>query len=115
MIFLPRTFDVRSDGTVGVKTMLLTFKFKDVARAYQAGIFSIEEFLRPKFNFATSFSEAHTVVVRQRNGKWDVTCSPADTEEFIAALEKVTSVLELERSESSDCEETGLKTDLSTL
>lgn len=98
MMVLPRTVDVRSNGVVGVKTSLMTYKFTDVVRAYEIG-WSTEELLRPRFKFATDFSKR--VSVRRRNGKWDILVSPVDIEEFIAAVNNNST------SEDQD-EETGL-------
>jgi hypothetical protein len=97
MVVLPRKVDVRSNGSIGVKTSLITYQFSGVVRAYQAGM-GRDDFLRPRLKFATAFGPPHLVVVRRRHGKWDVVVSPSDPEGFILALERVVS----QREEGSD-------------
>mmetsp|Transcript_60908 Transcript_60908/g.149127 ORF Transcript_60908/g.149127 Transcript_60908/m.149127 type:complete len:345 (-) Transcript_60908:34-1068(-) len=53
MAVLPKQIDVRSNGTVTIKTFLLTFHFDSIVRAYQAGL-GREDFLRPRLKFATT-------------------------------------------------------------
>ena len=53
MAILPKQIDVRSNGTVTIKTFLLTFHFDSIVRAYQAGL-GREDFLRPRLKFATT-------------------------------------------------------------
>jgi hypothetical protein len=90
MVVFPRKVDVRSNGSIGVKTFLITYQFSGVVRAYQAGM-GRDDFLRPRLKFATAFGPPHLVVVRRRHGKWDVVVSPSDPEGFILALERVVS------------------------
>jgi hypothetical protein len=110
MVVLPRQVDVRSNGSIGIKTFLITYRFKGVVRAYQAGM-GREDFLRPRLKFATSFFPPHRVVIRRRGGKWDLVVSPSDPEEFIQAVENV--VFELEQQEQDESNREG-KPDLST-
>jgi hypothetical protein len=112
MMVLPRTLDVRSDGSVGVKTSLMTYKFTDVVRAYEAPGYSIDDPLRPVIKFATDFKRPHTVAVRRRNGKWDLLVSPADVEDFIAAVNGAAA--DQDQNEATlTTDETGLRQDLS--
>lgn len=87
MIVLPKQVDVRSNGSVAIKSFLLTYHIDGVVRAYQAGI-GREEFWRPRITFATRLGEGR-VVIRRRHGKWDVVVSPEDPEGFIQAVEEV--------------------------
>ena len=86
MAILPRQIDVRSNGTVGIKTALLTFHIDGVVRAYQAGI-GREDFLRPRVKFGTSMEGR--VILRRNHGKWDVVVSPEDVEGFLMAVEEM--------------------------
>ena len=96
MVILPRRVDVRSNGSIGVKTFLITYLFGDVVRGYQAGM-GREDYLRPRFKFATTFFPPHRVVIRRRGGKWDLIITPSEPEEFLKALEEVVSKLEQEQ------------------
>ena len=94
MVILPKQVDVRSNGSIGIKTFLVTFQFPSVARAYKSEpvLFQREDFQRPRLKF-----ESHPwskVVVLRRHGKWDVTVSPKDPQGFIEAIEKVVNELE---------------------
>jgi hypothetical protein len=92
MAVLPRQVDVRSNGTIGVKTALFTYIFTGVCRAYEAGI-GREDFLRPRLKFAASFT-GNRVVVRRRHGKWDIVVTPTDPQGFVQAVEQVVGQLE---------------------
>ena len=89
---LPRKVDIRSNGVVGVKTFLVTYRFSDVVRVYEADM-GRDDLLRPRIKFATTFSTPHRLVV-ERNGKWDLVITPSDPQGFIQAVERVTSKLE---------------------
>lgn len=110
-LILPRRVDVRSNGSIGIKTFLMTYRFKDAVRAYQAGL-GREDFLRPRLKFASSFFPPHRVVIRRRGGKWDLLVSPSEPEEFIKAVEDVVSKLEQEHQTENASKEEG-KPDLS--
>ncbi|KAG7350530.1 hypothetical protein IV203_009890 [Nitzschia inconspicua] len=86
MAILPKQVDVRSTGTVGIKTFLLTFHIDGIVRAYQAGL-GREDFLRPRIRFGTSIQDR--VVLRRNHGKWDVVVSPHDVEGFLKAVEEM--------------------------
>eukprot|EP00980_Cylindrotheca_fusiformis_P030599 scaffold25087_cov201-Cylindrotheca_fusiformis.AAC.2 len=83
LMVLPRSVDVRSDGTVGIKTTMMTYKFSHVVRAYQASN-PMEGLGRLRIKFATDFQ--NRVALRRSHGKWDVFVSPVDLAEFIAAV-----------------------------
>mmetsp|Transcript_11435 Transcript_11435/g.26862 ORF Transcript_11435/g.26862 Transcript_11435/m.26862 type:complete len:252 (+) Transcript_11435:330-1085(+) len=91
MAVLPRQLDVRSNGTVAIKTCLLTFHIDEIARAYRGC--NIESdydfFLRPRLRFATSLDRDAAVVIRRHQGKWDVVLTPQDPEGFVHAVEEV--------------------------
>lgn len=97
MAILPKQIDVRSNGTVGIKTFLLTFHIDGVVRAYQAGI-GREDFLRPRIKFGTSFEGR--VILRRNHGKWDVVVTPEDVEGFLKAVEQM---IKEHSDETSDC------------
>jgi hypothetical protein len=86
MAVLPKQVDVRTNGTVAVKTFLLTFHIDGIVRAYQAGV-GREDFLRPRIRFSTSFQDR--VVIRRNHGKWDVVVTPEDPVGFINAVERM--------------------------
>jgi hypothetical protein len=87
MAILPKQIDVRCNGTVGIKTFLLTFHIDDVVRAYQAGI-GREDFLRPRIRFGTSGFDGR-VVLRRSHGKWDVVVSPKDIDGFLKSVDEM--------------------------
>ena len=91
MAVLPRQVDVRSNGTVAIKTCLLTFFIDDIARAYQGCSIesSYDSLLRPRVNLATSLDRDGAVVIRRHHGKWDVVVTPEDPVGFIHAVEKM--------------------------
>lgn len=91
MAVLPRQVDVRSSGTVAIKTCLLTFHIDDIARAY-CGYNTESEYdscFRPRVKFATSLNKDGAVVIRRHHGKWDVIVTPQDPEGFVHAVEEV--------------------------
>lgn len=90
LLVLPKSVDVRSNGVVGVRTLLMTYKFKDIVRAYQSD-FSADELFMPRIKFATSWQAPHRVVLCRKNGKWDVLVSPVDVDEFLDAINSITS------------------------
>jgi len=89
MAILPRQVDVRSNGTVAIKTCLLTFHIDDIARAYRGCNIdsNYDSLLRPRVRFATSFDRDGAVVIRRHHGKWDVVVTPQDPEGFVHAVE----------------------------
>jgi hypothetical protein len=104
MAILPRQVDVRSNGSIGVKTALYTYIFTGVCRAYEAGI-GREDFVRPRLKFGASLT-ANRVVVRRRHGKSDLVVTPSDPQGFVQAVEQVVGQLEAlneeERVEAGD-------------
>lgn len=91
MAVLPRQIDVRSNGTVGIKTCLLTFFIDDIARAYRGCNIesNFDNVLRPRQMLATSLDRDGAVVIRRHHGKWDVVVTPADPEGFVHAVEEM--------------------------
>lgn len=89
MAVIPRKVDVRSNGTVAVKTCLLTFFIDDIAGAYRGSNNAeyIRHILRPHFLLITSVDRNDIVVIRRKHEKWDVTVSPEDVDGFLEALE----------------------------
>jgi hypothetical protein len=66
MVVFPRKVDVRLNGSIGVKTFLITYQFSGVVRAYQAGMGCYNFFASPfKVCHATAFGPPHLVVVRR--------------------------------------------------
>jgi hypothetical protein len=91
MFILPVSVEVRSDASIGVKTLVLTYSFIEATRAYRAD--SIwEGVLRPRIKFATSLDSR--VIVRRKHGWWDLALSPHDADGFIRALADVAQQLE---------------------
>mmetsp|Transcript_10930 Transcript_10930/g.26444 ORF Transcript_10930/g.26444 Transcript_10930/m.26444 type:complete len:188 (-) Transcript_10930:1914-2477(-) len=88
LLVLPKSVDVRSDGTIGIKTLVTTWKFNDVTRAYESS-FSPDELMMPRIKFATSWTPPHRVILCRKNGKWDVLVSPVDAKEFVEAVNKL--------------------------
>ena len=87
MAILPRKVDVRSNGTVAIKTCLLTFFIDDISRAIQCDNISGSDLWRPTLLLATSWNKKGAVLLRRRHGKWDVVVSPVDPFDFCEALE----------------------------
>lgn len=90
MLILPKQVDVRSDGSVGIKTALTTFVFGDIVRAYATEGTASYTFQQPKWKFATTVMCERIVIKRGRANKhqWDVIVSPVDRQGFLRALEE---------------------------
>jgi len=88
MLVLPKHLDVHSDGVIAVKTILTTWKFADVSRAYESS-FSPDELMMPRIKFATAWKSPHRVILCRKHGKWDVIVSPVDAKEFVEAVNKL--------------------------
>ncbi|CAJ1965213.1 unnamed protein product [Cylindrotheca closterium] len=99
MLVLPKTVDVRSDGVIGIKTMLTTWKFTDVTRAYESS-FSPDELMMPRIKFATTWKPPHRVILCRKNGKWDVLVSPEDAKEFVEAVNNLVGSEEVVNAET---------------
>jgi len=101
MAVLPRQVDVRSNGTVGIKTCLLTFFIDDIARAYRGCNIesNFDNLLRPRVMLATSLDQDGAVVIRRHHGKWDVIVTPEDPEGFVHAVEEMVRQKEDEHSD----------------
>lgn len=97
MMILPKQIDVRTNGSVGIKTFLMTYQFTGACRAYVAGP-GREDFVRPRLRFATDMNQR--VVVRRKNGMWDLVLSPTDADAFVNALDRI--ITNLEKLEDDD-------------
>lgn len=91
-LVLPHSLQVRSDASLGVRTLFVTWWFSDVIEAAVNSPFA-EHCRRPRYKFATSLFRDR-VLVRRRRGRWDVLVSPRDTEAFIQAITSVSSELD---------------------
>lgn len=91
MAVLPRQVDVRSNGTVAIKTCLLTFFIDDIARAYRGCNIesNYDSLLKPRLMLSTSLDRDGAVVIRRHHGKWDVVVTPEDPEGFVHAVEEM--------------------------
>jgi hypothetical protein len=87
VLVLPRRFEVASDASVNVVTFVkIKWNFQNITAAYDnQTIFS--EWWRPKIKFACDFDKR--VVVRRKNGAWDLLVSPKDPAGFVEAVYKV--------------------------
>jgi hypothetical protein len=97
VVVFPRSFEVRSDASIGVTTLFITYSFVDAVRGYKVDgiLFDNNKGIllsRQRVKFATSLD--HRVLVRRRTGLWDLLVSPHDDEGFIGAIEDVTQRLE---------------------
>ena len=111
MAILPRQVDVRSNGSIGVKTALFTYVFTGVCRAYETGI-GREDFVRYRLKFGASLT-TNRVVVRRRHGKLDLLVTPSDPQGFVQAVEQV--VGQLEALNEEEYLEAGDKPDLAAV
>ena len=87
-LVLPRRFEVVSNASVNVVTFNPFFKwnFKNVTAAYEnQSIWA--EWNRPKFKFAVDLHKR--VVVRRKNGRWDLLVSPKDPAGFVEEVWRV--------------------------
>ena len=91
---LPTRFDVLSNGSIAVKTLPLAYKFGHVTAAYENPPL-LEGWSRPRIKFATNFH--NRVIVRRKQGGWDVLVSPKDPEGFTSAVWKVAAEIEADQ------------------
>lgn len=91
-LVLPRAFQVVSDASINVVSVLgVKWNFSSITAAYKLdSLFS--EWTRPKFKFATDLH--NRVVVRRKNGGWDVLLSPKDADGFERAVWNVAGNVE---------------------
>ena len=92
LLFLPKQLDIRSNGSIGIKTTLVTYQFGDICHAHLTS-FGRETSCAP-LQFATCFSSQ--MVIRRRSGKCKVVISPLQAEEFLQTLQSVIPELEME-------------------
>ena len=86
-LVLPHSLQVRSDSSLGIRTLFVTWWFSEVTEAVVNPPFS-EHCRRPRYKFATALFR-HRVVVRRRKGHWDVLVSPRDVDAFIQAIARL--------------------------
>ena len=100
LTFLPRHVDVRSTGTVALKTSILTFQFDAIDRAtYNDGIKEGDDAPPPdgwawsgwalrRIRCATSLCGGTQVLLQRTpsSAKWDVLLTPQDPDGFMAAV-----------------------------
>jgi hypothetical protein len=87
LLVMPKEFEVMSDASINVVTFVtIKWNFGNVTAAYD-GEHSPSHWYRPKIKFATTCG--NHVVVRRRNGGWDLLLSPDDPEQFIKAVFQV--------------------------
>jgi hypothetical protein len=91
MVVLPKQIDVRSNGTVGIKTFLMTFHIDDIVHAYDlgTGVVRSTTWTCRNQSYVTQFGDGGRVVLRRRHGKGDVSVTPIDPMGFICAIEEV--------------------------
>lgn len=91
-LVLPRAFDVVSDASMNVTTIFgIKWNFTSITASYKLdSLFS--EWTRPKFKFATDLR--NRVVVRRKNGRWDVLVSPKDADGFVQAVWSIAGEVE---------------------
>lgn len=99
IFILPTKFEVRSDASIGVATLFITYSFVDAVRAYAAGGM-FEGALRPRIKFATALDKR--VVVQRKNGLWDLLLSPSDVDGFVKAVNDASQHLELGDTEQKE-------------
>eukprot|EP00540_Astrosyne_radiata_P005673 CAMPEP_0116857424 /NCGR_PEP_ID=MMETSP0418-20121206/20536_1 /TAXON_ID=1158023 /ORGANISM="Astrosyne radiata, Strain 13vi08-1A" /LENGTH=84 /DNA_ID=CAMNT_0004491087 /DNA_START=40 /DNA_END=291 /DNA_ORIENTATION=- len=76
LMALPTAFEVRSDGSIGVVMVLLTYTFPDVVRAYQLENLCDAAF-RPRMKFLTDLDSR---VCIERSRCCDLLVSPKDVD-----------------------------------
>lgn len=88
-LVLPTSLQVRSDGSIGVKTIFhITWYFSEVTAAEVETSLCSDRCGRPRFKFATSLTSNRVLVLRRR-GKWDILVSPRDVGGFVEAVQTV--------------------------
>ena len=91
LFILPFRVSVKSDGSICVRVLPMTYTFAGTVRAYQSpGIW--EDAFLPRLKFATN--ESRRVVILRRKGMWDLTVSPTKPQEFVDAVSNVMTALE---------------------
>ena len=90
-LVLPHSLQVRSDSSIGIRTLFVTWWFSDVAEAIENRPFT-EHCRRPRYKFATALF-SNRVLIRRRRGHWDVLVSPREVDAFIQAISRVSSEL----------------------
>jgi len=83
-LVLPRRFEVVSDASINVITFLSKkWNFTKICAAYDKQS-PFAEWHRPKFKFAVNWH--NRVIVRRKNGAWDLLVSPSDPAGFVVAV-----------------------------
>lgn len=99
MMVLPKQLSIRSNGSLGVKTSLLTYEFADVCHLYQAEDV-VPNFMGKSYRLGTSLGSP-PMVLRRRN-LWDVVVTPVNATEFLQSFESVLTRLEIQRASSKN-------------
>mmetsp|Transcript_11700 Transcript_11700/g.27073 ORF Transcript_11700/g.27073 Transcript_11700/m.27073 type:complete len:207 (+) Transcript_11700:1150-1770(+) len=82
-LMLPVRFDVLSDASVDMVTLIATYPFPDVVRAYQTDG-TIGGGSGPRIKFVTDYGSE--VCLRRARGRHDIYVSPRVPEEFVQAV-----------------------------
>lgn len=109
MMILPKQVDIRSNGMIGIKTFLITYQFGEICHAYTAELGPTSSFaLGPcttkgggGHRFVTCFDPTKHLVIRRRDGKWDVMISPTQAPEFLQILSSMITKLEIQRGSNN--------------
>jgi hypothetical protein len=96
MMVLPKQVDIRSNGTIGIKTFLITYTFDDICHVYLAGL-GAETFVGQRYRFATCLDPTNQVVIRRRGTKWDLVVSPDNADEFLRMMQSLITKLEIQK------------------
>ena len=90
-LVLPYSLQVRSDSSIGIRTVFITWWFSKATEAIVNPPSLSEHCSRgPRYKFATALFH-HRVLVRRCKGCWDVLVSPRDVDGFVQAISRVSS------------------------
>lgn len=91
-LLLPRRVDMYSNSSVVVVTYLFSHEFPDVVAAYDDPTTIPESWKHPRIKCTTNF--VSRVLLRRKNGGWDVVVSPQDTKGLIDSVFQVAQARE---------------------
>jgi len=116
MMILPKQLNIRSNGTLGIKTSLLTYEFTDGhhvtveslsslggpccngSRSWLGGIFSSSPIIFMTTSWTSLTTPNGCCLIRRRAPFWDVLVTPTDPLEFRQHYESVLTRLEIQRA-----------------